>query len=96
MRIRTGSKARRRKGGKTVSKAMKQRAEEVLAELTNYSNGMFGLVKISKIKVKNLSKMNEKNDRKLCFSDGKRAMSDYVEKNMNEEKIGIIMWQEMQ
>ena len=55
---------------KSVSKAMREKAEEVLTELTNCSNVMFGLVKGLKTDSK---EVEGGSDGKLCFSEKERG-----------------------
>ena len=69
-RIRGGIKPKN-KAKKTVLKAMRENAEEMLAELQNCQNWMFRLVKRLKIDSKEVEggRCMRGSDRKLCFSE---------------------------
>ena len=65
-----------------VSKAMREKAEEVLTELQNCPNGMFGLVKVSKTgrKEDEGGRCMRGNDGKLCSGEKERCKvwKDYM------------------
>ena len=86
-RIRGGIKAR---GKKSVSKAMREKAEEALTELQNCSYGMLGLVKELKTDSKEVEggRCMRGSDGKLCFSEKEigKVRKDYMERIMNEKK----------
>ena len=74
---------------KAVSKAMRGKAEEAIAELQNCPNGIFRLVKGLKTDSKEVEggRCVRGSDEKLCFSEKERGKvwKDYVERIMNEE-----------
>ena len=77
-------KSMKNKAKKAVSKAMREKAEEVLTELQNCPYRMFRLVKGLKTDSK---EVEGESDGKLCFSEkeGGKVWKDYVERIMNEE-----------
>ena len=76
------------KSKKSVSKAMREKAEEALTELRKRQNGMFRLVKALKTDSKEVEggRCMRGSDGKLCFSEKERSKvwQDYMEKIMNE------------
>ena len=74
---------------KAVSKAVREKAEEVLSELQNCPNWMFGLVKGLKIDSKEVDggRCMRGSNEKLCFSEKERhgVWKDYMERIMDEE-----------
>ena len=76
------------KANKSVSKAMREMAEEVLTELQNCPNGMFRLVRGLKTDSKEFEggRCVIGSDGKLCFSEKERGIvwKDYMERIMNE------------
>ena len=77
------------KANKAVSKAMREKAEEVLTEIQNCPNRMFGLVKGLKTDSKEVKsgRCMRGSDGKLCFSEKERhkVWKDYMKRIMNEE-----------
>ena len=74
---------------KAVSKAMRENAEEELAESPNSQNGMLRLVKELKTDSEEVDggRCMRESDGKLCFSEKERGKvwKDYMERKMNEE-----------
>ena len=79
----------------SLSKAMREKAEEALTELQKCPNGMFRLVKGLKTDSKEVEgeRCMRGSDGKLCFCEKERGKvwKDFMERIMN----GIIMWKEM-
>ena len=77
------------KENKAVSKVMREKVEEVLTEIQNCPNWMFGLVKGLKTDSKEVEggRCMRGSGGKLCFSERERgkAWKDYVGWIMNEE-----------
>ena len=74
---------------KAVSKAMRKKAEEELAEIQDCPNWMFRLVKGLKTDSKDVEggRCMRGRNRKQCFSEKERGKvwKNYVERTMNEE-----------
>ena len=74
---------------KSVSKAMKEKAEEALAELKNYVIGMFRPLKKLKTNGKEVEggRCMRGSDGKLCFCEKERGKvwKNYMERIMNDK-----------
>ena len=74
---------------KAVSKATREKAEEVLTELQNCQNGMFRLLKGLKTDSNEVEdgRCMRGSDGKVCFSEKERGKvwKDYMERIINEE-----------
>ena len=82
-------KRMKNKAKKAVSKAMREKAEEVLTELQNCHNWMLRLVKGLKNDSKEVvaGRYVRGSDGKLCFSEKERGKvwKDYMERILNEK-----------
>ena len=74
---------------KAVSKAMREKAEEVLTEIQNCPNGMFGLEEGLETDSKEVEggMCMRGCDEKLCFGEKEKGKvwKNYMERLMNEE-----------